>query len=524
MIFAPLKKIITSRFRQRGNIVSNFTPSPPVPPTPPVNEWEQKDFQVNPETISGGIRLDALWKADGTRAWTVRDSSNRCDQHDVSPAFSIAPGTWTNRKTDSTNFNDPRCIWVRPDGTVFVRYLGSGLLNSFTMSPAFTIEGMVAATGKFIGTGKLDMYWSADGLTVWFYSSSSPSNTISEHPLTVPWDMSTFDFTATQVKDLTPDTGSIRSFTFSDDGLRLYMIVPTGSPGSLAEYELSTPFDISTAGPFILGIEIGNLPQMNIPRGLNYRTPPVPTDGILWVFGDQGSGGQRVKLFGPAPPLGPGVTVGAGVAFGQIAVNGNMVFNLPAHNETDLLLLTTYIARSDDINNFLLVSTPGWVEVPESVERVFSGSAMTQRMWYKFADGVETQVTINNQYAGGAGFSMACVPCAGVRSVAPAVFDVNPSQSHSKLQNNSPNPTAVQLTTNQDAAAMVLFCGHSRTFATYAPPTGYDDNAKNSFNGATVYCCSKIVSPAGLETPGPWNTTGVNSGADNLMMSVALKT
>lgn len=504
--------------------VAWFRVPPPVPPQPPpVNLWEDKDFQVNPEQISGGIRIDVLWKADGTRAWTVRDSSNRCDQHDVSPPFSIAPGTWTNRIQDTTNFGDPRCIWVRPDGTLLIRQTGGGLLNAFTMSPAFSIAGLSAATGIFNGTGKLDMYWSADGLTVWFYSSSNPTNSISEHALTVAWDMSTFQFTATRVKDLTPDGITLHSFTFSDDGFRLYGIIPTGSPGSIIQYELAVAFNIATAGPLVVGIEVGDPTRMSIPRGLNYRAPTIETDGILWVFGDQGVGNQRVKLYGPAPPLGPGVTIGAGVAYGQVAVNGDMDFTLPVHNDGDLLLLTHYIGRTDNVNNFVLVTTPGWVEVSAALKPA-TGSAMTQRMWTKFGNGVETIVTVNNQYAGGAGFSLACVPCAGVRSVEPAIFDVTPSTSHAKLQNNSSNPTAVALTTIQDAAAVVLFCGHTRTFATYAPPTGYDDNANNSFNTATIYACSKIVSPAGLETPGPWNTTGVNAGADPLMMTVALKT
>ncbi len=214
-----------------------------------------------------------------------------------------------------------------------------------------------------------------------------------------------------------------------------------------------------------------------------------------------------------------GIVVGAGVAYGQTAVNGDMVFTLPAHNNGDLLALAHYIARTDDLNDFVLVTTPGWVELAAAERRVFSGTAMTQRVWTKFGDGVETQVTVNNQYAGGAGFALACVPVSGVDT---AIFDVTPLTSHSKLQNNSSNPTAVQLTTTVDGAVMLLFCGHGRTFATYAPPTGYDDNANNSFNPATVYACSKKVVSAGLETPGPWNTTGVNAGADNLLMSLTL--
>ena len=89
--------------------------------------YSQSDFQNNPETISGGLRFNQWWKADGSRAWTVRDSSNRCDQHDVSPAWSITPGDWTNLVTDSTVFNDPRAIQISPDGTKLL-FLGGAKL------------------------------------------------------------------------------------------------------------------------------------------------------------------------------------------------------------------------------------------------------------------------------------------------------------------------------------------------------------------------------------------------------------
>lgn len=215
-----------------------------------------------------------------------------------------------------------------------------------------------------------------------------------------------------------------------------------------------------------------------------------------------------------------GIEVGAGVAYGLTATAGDMVFDLPAHSAGDVLVLATYIARTDDLNDLALVSTPGWVELDAAERRVFSGSAMTQRVWTKVGDGVETTVTVTNGYVGGAGFSLACVAVSGVH---PDIFDVTPITSHSKLQNNSANPTAVALTSTVDGSLMILFCGHSRPFGTHDGPTGYATAAANSFSSASVYAVTKEIEVAGLETPGPWNTTGVNPGADNLLMSLTLK-
>jgi len=75
---------------------SGVAPSPIVEAIS-ISFYVQCDFQQNPEQVGGGLRLDMRWSTDGTRVISARDSSNRFDMHDVSPAFSIAPGTWTNK-------------------------------------------------------------------------------------------------------------------------------------------------------------------------------------------------------------------------------------------------------------------------------------------------------------------------------------------------------------------------------------------------------------------------------------------
>lgn len=260
-----------------------------------ISFYVQCDFQQNPESISGGLRLDVRWSPDGTRVITARDSSNRFDAYDVSPAFSIAPATWINRT--NTSFGDPRWIWWKPDGLRLFAQAGNGLLQQFDTVTPFDITSLVAAGSIFNSTGKLDGYMSVDGFTLWIYSTSSPTNTISELALSTAFDITSLNLTATQTKSLAADISSLRSFTFSDDGLFLYMITSTGSPGTLASYPLSVPFDISTAGAFVLGVVIGDVATMSIPRALNYSS----VDGSLYVFGDQGVGGQRVKRFCPTP-------------------------------------------------------------------------------------------------------------------------------------------------------------------------------------------------------------------------------
>jgi len=262
-----------------------------------VDQWEQKDFQGNPETVGGGVRMDVFWKADGLRVWSVRDSSNRCDQHDVSPAWSIQSGDWTNRVSDAVNFIDPRGLWISPDGTRLMNNMGSGQFRASTMSTPFDLSTVGVFSNTNMGTNHLDHYWSNDGTRLWMYFISGVPNTIREYAVATPFDVSTIvpnPFTDVARFDLTPDIAGIRSFQFNTDGTILYAIGTTLSPGSLVQWTLGTAFDITTAGSFVQGITVGTAGEMANPRGLVYR----PTDGFLYAFRDQGSP-QNVKLFGP---------------------------------------------------------------------------------------------------------------------------------------------------------------------------------------------------------------------------------
>ena len=345
--------LVTSSPATQG-VSSGSIVGPPGGVTPPpivdaisIAFYAQCDFEPNPEQISGGIRLDVRWSPDGTRAISARDSSNRFDAHDVSPAFGIAPGEWTNRT--NVSFTDPRWIWWKPDGLrLFAQQGGGTIFQSDTTIP-FDIVSLVGAGSDFIGN-RLDGYISEDGLTLWLLNAAT--NNIDEHAFGTAFDITTLVFAPTQSFNMTADIGATapRSFTFSDDGLFLYIITGTGSPGNLGSWPLSVAFDISTTGAFVLGVSIGDVPTMSIPRGLNYR----PTDGALYVFGDQGVGGQRVKLFCPTPD--PDITDYSFATAGTFTISGNNhltpIFNIAGDR--------VYFSRSTSVETWQYnMSTPG---------------------------------------------------------------------------------------------------------------------------------------------------------------------
>lgn len=294
-------EFVTSSPATQG-ITSGKITGPPgeVTPTPPAGQdsldYSRCEFENNPAGVSGGIWIDTWWSRDGTRVFTMRDSSNRLEQHDVSPAFGIEPGNWTNYTF--LGFTDPRWILWSQDGTKCYFQNGAGTISERDASTPYDINSLSGTNSKFIGSGKLDAYMSADGTRLWVYSSSSPANSVVEYSIATPFDITTLNVTPVRTKSLVADITNANSIAFSDDGFELYLITPTlgGSAGQVSSYTLSTAFDIDTAGPFTQGPPIEPTAAMSIPRGLFWR----PTDGALFVNGDQGAGQQKVQWFCPS--------------------------------------------------------------------------------------------------------------------------------------------------------------------------------------------------------------------------------
>lgn len=244
---------------------------------------------------AGTQRLDMFWKPDGTRVFTCRISAEVA-QNDVSPAFGIQPGDWTN-KVQTANTGNLRSIWWSPDGarlslcirvpsfnmrvTVFdqsatpfdLSVLGSSVTKTFPTTPA-------------LSGGPADHVWSADGLLLFVHYASVPSS-VYEWSVTVAYDPSTLIQPQNNSFDFLADANfSITTWAFSNDGTVMY-----GMDGQfLVSWNLTTPFDVSTAtnfqtGPVVSGASLG------IPRGLDVRSDN--TD--ISVEGDQNQ--RRVAWF-----------------------------------------------------------------------------------------------------------------------------------------------------------------------------------------------------------------------------------
>jgi hypothetical protein len=147
----------------------------------------------------------------------------------------------------------------------------------------------VVKTG--IPGAEFGLHWRPDGLVLYIDRSA---RFIDAYPLTVPFDITTLILTPLYTFDSGVDAGA-RSMTmaFSSDGTKFYSVT---SGALLCEWTCSTPYDLSTAGSFVTGVNVNAGSTIAIPRGLGVRF----STGHLYLFQDQNAGGnnQEPKVFG----------------------------------------------------------------------------------------------------------------------------------------------------------------------------------------------------------------------------------
>ena len=303
MVLTPRKKIITARFRQRGNIVSFLDPSPGPPPPPPAQNASaygatEDELASNPGG-AGSFRFGAFWKPDGTRIFTCRGLNFEIFQNDVSPSWDIQ-NVWTNLVT-TANFSNIRSIWWSPDGTVLsicTRLPSSAFTITTKDQSATPFDVAVLGASKSINIGVTsggpgDHVWSADGLRMFInYQSGVPD--IREYAATTPFDPTTLGTVAVAIFSVFPDAGTgMRTFAFSTDGTVVYAMVLQ----VLVSWDLSIPFDITTMANFTTGPTVPS--SLGIPRGIFVR----PDNPDIFIEGDQNQ--LQVAWFRLPPPPPP---------------------------------------------------------------------------------------------------------------------------------------------------------------------------------------------------------------------------
>jgi hypothetical protein len=228
---------------------SGFVPTPPEPP-----EWNVAAASY----VASGLVDDDLsasgifFKPDGTELYVCGYDQDWVSRYSLSTAWDITTVSYVAKKDISVYDTQPYGIFVKSDGTsVYIVGDQGNDINQFTMTTPWDITTLTFVRVKSVSAqtpAPRGVFFKPDGLKM--YVPNNQDN-ILEYSLSTAWDISTASYNQTFVAS-DPDSGnqwSNRGIFFRDDGTRMFIgaIEPAGIGDGVKQFELSTPWDISTA-------------------------------------------------------------------------------------------------------------------------------------------------------------------------------------------------------------------------------------------------------------------------------------
>jgi hypothetical protein len=251
-----------------GGASSIFQYSLPTPWVLASPADEAVSFSVNaqdttPQTVN--------FSPDGYNMYVVGQTGDDINQYTLSTPWLVSSATYLQVFSVAAEDASPGGLYFKPDGTTMYM-VGStndtireySLSTAWDISTASLVRSFSVSGQETVPTG---ITFKPDGTIM--YIVGAAGDEVNEYSLSTPWNISTASFVrllSVSAQDVSP-----QDIAFRPDGLKMYIIggLDTSSSGSVYQYDLSTPWNISTA-TFIKRLYIGYLEHL--PTGLDFKT------------------------------------------------------------------------------------------------------------------------------------------------------------------------------------------------------------------------------------------------------------
>lgn len=249
------------------------------------------------------------FKTDGTKFYLVGHAGDAIDEYALSPAWDITSAT-LNDTTSIPDGINPAAVALKSDGTaIYILETGSDVIYQYSLSVAWDASTIGASTASLNVSGDTasptSMFLRDDGSDV-FVVDAATGDKIIKYDLSTPWDLSTAGSASSVVTGLaTPVTAFV-----GNSGNTLY-IATLDVADTISVYSLATPWDLTTLGTADLTFDATVDVESTFLRGLY-----VGNDGADLYYGDFTNGDiyQRTVAAWSLPA--PGNVVGWEVSTG----------------------------------------------------------------------------------------------------------------------------------------------------------------------------------------------------------------
>ena len=237
----------------------------------------KKLYLGDQETAPYGIYV----KPDGTKFYIIGSTGDDVNEYNMSTLFDVSTGVFSQNFSVGAQETAPRGVEFKPDGTkMYIIGLTGDDVNEYDLSTPWNISTASYNQNFSVGaqeTTPTAVRFKPDGTKM--YVTGYAGDDVNEYDLSTPWDVSTASFVQSK------GTGDSNQYglTFTSDGAKMYTSGATLD--RIREWDLSTPWDVSTA---VFYQDSGEL--MGDPLGifLSNTNVGVATTAVTGTRGDLG--------------------------------------------------------------------------------------------------------------------------------------------------------------------------------------------------------------------------------------------
>jgi DNA-binding beta-propeller fold protein YncE len=217
-----------------------------------------------------------FFKPDGTKMYITGSSGDDVNEYTLSTPWLVSSASYIQNFSVSAQETDPTGLFFKPDGTKMyvVGNIGDDvneydLSSAWDVSSASYVQNFSVASQESSPSG---LFFKPDGTKM--YVVGSNGDDVNEYDLSTPWDISTASYV--QVFSVATEEVIPEDLFFKPDGTKMYVIGRSGD--DMNEYSLSTPWDISTAS-YVQNFSVAA--QESGPKGLFFK----PDGTQFWIVG-----------------------------------------------------------------------------------------------------------------------------------------------------------------------------------------------------------------------------------------------
>lgn len=178
---------------------------------------ESQDNQVGP---------GMYFKQDGLTFFTIGAQNDSVYEYTMTTANDLSTVSYSgNSFSVSAQDNTPRAVWFKPDGLKFYVLGNTDAVRSYTMSTAWDVTTATYDNVSFSvqaqDTDPEGLTFSEDGSK--FFYAGATSNSIFEYNMSTPWDLSTASYNNISIDLDTDIAGDIRGVAFQTGGSQWFV-------------------------------------------------------------------------------------------------------------------------------------------------------------------------------------------------------------------------------------------------------------------------------------------------------------